>query len=177
VRKIPTATGRRAWLPGSRTLPPEKRSIILEVVVRMLFHTLIVVSVYLLLAGHNAPGGGFAAGMTTGLALVVRYLAGGRYELDEAAPVDAGRLIGLGLAIAALAAVLPMAFGGIVLQSAILETVLPVVGEVKLVTSVLFDIGVYLVVVGLVLDLLRALGAQIDRDIQRALREAEGSPA
>lgn len=177
VRKIPTATGRRAWLPGSRTLPPEKRSIILEVVVRMLFHTLLVVSIYLLLAGHNAPGGGFAAGMTTGLALVVRYLAGGRYELNEAAPVDAGRLIGLGLAIAALAAVLPMAFGGIVLQSAILETVLPVVGEVKLVTSVLFDIGVYLVVVGLVLDLLRALGAQIDRDIQRALREAEASPA
>ena len=42
--------------------------------------------------------------MVTGLALVVRYLAGGRYELDEAAPVDAGRLIGGGLAVAALAA-------------------------------------------------------------------------
>ncbi|NHC23631.1 Na+/H+ antiporter subunit A [Nocardioides sp. IC4_145] len=173
VKKVPTAPGRRAWLPGSRTLPPEKRSIIFEVMTRLVFHTLVVISIYLLLAGHNAPGGGFAAGMTTGLALVVRYLAGGRYELNEAAPVDAGRLIGSGLAIAALAAVVPMAFGGEVLQSAVFDVPLGPLGKLHLVTSVGFDIGVYLVVVGLVLDLLRALGSHIDRDIQRALREAE----
>ncbi|WP_193612264.1 Na+/H+ antiporter subunit A [Nocardioides lijunqiniae] len=173
VQKIATRPGRRAWLPGSRTLSPDKRSIIFEVIVRLIFHTLVVISIYLLLAGHNAPGGGFAAGMTTGLALVVRYLAGGRYELDEAAPVDAGRLIGSGLAIAALAALLPMAFGGEVLQSAVVDVPLLFLGELHLVTSVLFDVGVYLVVVGLVLDLLRALGSHIDRDIQRARRRAE----
>nr|WP_220451333.1 Na+/H+ antiporter subunit A [Nocardioides dongkuii] len=177
VKKIATRPGRRAWLPGSRTLPPDKRSIIFEVMVRLVFHTLVVISLYLLLAGHNAPGGGFAAGMTTGLALVVRYLAGGRYELDEAAPVDAGRLIGSGLAIAALAAVFPMAFGGEVLQSAVLDVPLWFLGELHLVTSVLFDVGVYLVVVGLVLDLLRALGAHIDRDIQRSRRRAEAEAA
>ncbi|NYE38227.1 multicomponent Na+:H+ antiporter subunit A [Nocardioides cavernae] len=173
VTKIPTGRGRRAWLPGSRTLAPEKRSIIFEVVVRLVFHSLVVISIYLLLAGHNAPGGGFAAGMTTGLALVVRYLAGGRYELDEAAPVDAGRLIGGGLAVAAVAALFPLAFGGVVLQSAVVDVPLPLLGELHLVTSVLFDVGVYLVVVGLVLDLLRALGSHIDRDIQRARRQAE----
>jgi multicomponent Na+:H+ antiporter subunit A len=172
VEKVATGPGRRAWLPGSRTLPPDKRSIIFEVVVRLLFHTLVVISIYLLLVGHNEPGGGFAAGMTTGLALVVRYLAGGRYELDEAAPVDAGRLIGAGLAVAALAALLPMAFGGVVLQSAVIDVHLPLLGDLHLVSSVLFDVGVYLVVVGLVLDLLRALGSHIDRDIQRARREA-----
>ncbi|MBC9731620.1 Na+/H+ antiporter subunit A [Nocardioides marmotae] len=177
VPKVPTAPGRRAWLPGSRTLPPDKRSIIFEVMTRLVFHTLVVISIYLLLAGHNAPGGGFAAGMTTGLALVVRYLAGGRYELNEAAPVDAGRLIGSGLAIAALAAVIPMAFGGEVLQSAVFDVPLGPLGTLHLVTSVGFDIGVYLVVVGLVLDLLRALGSHIDRDIQRALREAEEARA
>ena len=132
---------------------------------------------YLLLVGHNEPGGGFAAGMTTGLALVVRYLAGGRYELDEAAPVDAGRLIGGGLAVAALAALLPMAFGGVVLQSAVIDLHLPLLGDLHLVSSVLFDVGVYLVVVGLVLDLLRALGSHIDRDIQRAMREAQAEAA
>jgi multicomponent Na+:H+ antiporter subunit A len=115
--------------------------------------------------------------MTTGLALVVRYLAGGRYELDEAAPVDAGRLIGGGLAVAALAALLPMAFGGVVLQSAVIDLHLPLLGDLHLVSSVLFDVGVYLVVVGLVLDLLRALGSHIDRDIQRAMREAEAEAA
>lgn len=173
VEKVATGPGRRAWLPGSRTLPPDKRSIIFEVIVRLLFHTLVVISIYLLLVGHNEPGGGFAAGMTTGLALVVRYLAGGRYELDEAAPVDAGRLIGAGLAVAALAALLPMAFGGVVLQSAVIDLHLPLLGDLHLVSSVLFDVGVYLVVVGLVLDLLRALGSHIDRDIQRAMRAAQ----
>ncbi|GAA1917801.1 Na+/H+ antiporter subunit A [Nocardioides hwasunensis] len=177
VTKVPTGPGRRAWLPGSRTMAPEKRSIIFEVVVRLVFHTLIVISIYFLLAGHNDPGGGFAAGMTTGLALVVRYLAGGRYELDEAAPVDAGRLIGAGLSVAALSALLPMAFGGVVLQSAIIDVPIPLLGELHLVTSVLFDVGVYLVVVGLVLDLLRALGSHIDRDIKRTRRETEAAAA
>lgn len=177
VPKVPTGPGRRAWLPGSRTLAPEKRSIIFEVVVRLLFHALVVISIYFLLAGHNDPGGGFAAGMTTGLALVVRYLAGGRYELDEAAPVDAGRLIGAGLVVAALSALLPLAFGGVVLQSAIVDIPIPLLGELHLVTSVLFDVGVYLVVVGLVLDLLRALGSHIDRDINRARREEEAAAA
>jgi len=169
----PPTPGRRSWLAGPRTLPPEKRSIVFEVITRLLFHTLVVVSVYLLVAGHNAPGGGFAAGMMTGLALVIRYLAGGRYELDEAAPVDAGRFIGAGLAIAALSALVPMAFGGVVFQSAAFDLSLPLLGTLHVVSSVLFDVGVYLVVVGLVLDLLRALGSQIDRQILREQRAAE----
>ncbi|NPC97077.1 Na+/H+ antiporter subunit A [Nocardioides sp. zg-DK7169] len=173
VRKQPTSPGRRPWLAAPRTLPPESRSIIFEVVTRLMFHTIVVFSIYLLLVGHNEPGGGFAAGMVTGLALVVRYLVGGRYELDEAAPVDAGRLIGGGLAVAALAAVLPLAFGGSILQSAIVDLHLPALGKLHLVTSALFDIGVYLVVVGLVLDLLRALGSHIDRQVVRARRESE----
>ncbi len=177
VTKLSTRPGRRAWLPGSRTLPPEKRSIIFEVITRLLFHTLIVISIYLLVAGHNLPGGGFAAGMMTGLALVVRYLVGGRYELDEAAPVDAGRLIGAGLAIAALSALLPLAFGGAVLQSAVVDVHLPGLGDLHLVSSAVFDVGVYLVVVGLVLDLLRALGSQIDRQILRDQREAAEVPS
>ena len=67
-----------------------------------------------------------------------------------------------------------MAFGGVVLQSAVIDLHLPLLGDLHLVSSVLFDVGVYLVVVGLVLDLLRALGSHIDRDIQRAMREARG---
>lgn len=173
VSKQPTAPGRRVWLPAPRTMAPEKRSIIFEVVTRLVFHTIIVFSVYLLLVGHNAPGGGFAGGLTAGLALVVRYLAGGRYELDEAFPVDAGRVIGGGLAVAASAAIIPVAFGGTILQSAVVHFTVPILGEVHLVSSALFDIGVYLVVLGLVLDLLRALGSQIDRQIQRE----QGGPA
>jgi multicomponent Na+:H+ antiporter subunit A len=163
----PPAPRRPVWLPGGRTLAPERRSIIFEVITRLVFHTIVVFSIYLLFSGHNNPGGGFAAGLVTGLALVVRYLAGGRYELDEAAPVDAGALMGTGLFIAAASGLAPLAFGGAVLQSALVDLTLPVLGEVHLVTSVFFDVGVYVLVVGLVLDLLRSLGSGIDRHIVR----------
>jgi multicomponent Na+:H+ antiporter subunit A len=170
-----SGAGRTVWLPGGRTVTPERRSIIFEVITRLVFHTIVVFSIYLLLTGHNSPGGGFAAGLVTGLALVVRYLAGGRYELDEAAPVDAGALMGTGLVVATGSGLLPLAFGGAVLQSAIIDLHLPLVGDLHLVSSTLFDVGVYLVVVGLVLDLLRSLGSGIDRHIreEEAERAAE----
>ena len=161
----PAAARRRVWLPGGRTLPPERRSVIFEVVTRLLFHTIVVFSLFLLFSGHNNPGGGFSAGLVTGLALVVRYLAGGRYELDEAAPVDAGALMGTGLFVATVSALTPLVFGGTVLQSAVVDLHLPALGTVHLVTSLFFDVGVYVLVVGLVLDLLRSLGSGIDRHI------------
>jgi multicomponent Na+:H+ antiporter subunit A len=169
--RMPTDPRRSVWLAGGGTLVPERRSIIFEVITRLIFHTIVVFSIYLLFSGHNTPGGGFAAGLVTGLALVVRYLAGGRYELDEAAPVDAGALMGTGLAIATGSGLAPLAFGGTILQSAIVDFHVPLLGDVHLVTSVFFDVGVYLVVVGLLLDLLRSLGSQIDRHILR--EEAE----
>ncbi|SNS94385.1 multisubunit sodium/proton antiporter, MrpA subunit /multisubunit sodium/proton antiporter, MrpB subunit [Geodermatophilus saharensis] len=159
--------GRRAprdrWLAATATLDPARRSVVLEVVTRLLFHTIMVFSLYLLFSGHNEPGGGFAGGLVAGLALVLRYLAGGRYELGEAAPVAPGLLLGGGLLFAGGTGVVGLALGAGVLQTAILESTLPVLGDVKLVTSLFFDIGVYLIVVGLVLDVLRSLGAELDR--------------
>lgn len=155
--------GRGSWLLAGRTLAPQNRSILLEVVVRLLFHALIVVSIYLLLVGHNAPGGGFAGGLVAGLALVARYLAGGRHELAVAAPFDAGRTLGAGLVLAAGTAILPVFFGAAPLTSAWFTVDLGPIGSFDFVTSTVFDIGVYLVVVGLVLDVLRSLGAELDR--------------
>ena len=160
-----TSLAKASWLSGGRTLDPDRRSIIFEVVTRLIFHTVVVFSLYLLFSGHNNPGGGFAAGLVTGLALLVRYLAGGRYELDEAAPIDAGVLIGAGLFVATASGLVPLAFGGVVLQSAVVDLHVPLLGDVHLVTSLFFDIGVYLVVVGLMLDLLRTLGSGIDRHL------------
>lgn len=156
----------QTWLVGGQRMRPENRSIILEVLVRVLFHTIIVVSIYLLFAGHNLPGGGFAGGLVAGMALVMRYIAGGRYELGAAAPTDAGRLLGAGMAIAVASAIVPLFFGAAPLTSVFIETELPVLGHVEFATSTLFDIGVYLVVVGLVLDVLRSLGAEVDRQSQ-----------
>jgi len=162
----PAASGRarsQEWLRGGRTLAPQRRSVVFEVATRLLFHTILVFAIWLLFSGHNAPGGGFAAGLVTGLALTVRYLAGGRYELAEAAPFHPGLLLGSGLFLATGSGLIPLLLGGEVLQSAVIDFTIPVFGEVHLVTSLFFDIGVYLVVVGLMLDVLRSLGAEIDR--------------
>ncbi|WP_396655960.1 Na+/H+ antiporter subunit A [Microbacterium sp.] len=167
------STGRRAWLVGGQRVLPENRSIMLEVIVRVLFHTIIVVSLYVLFAGHNLPGGGFAGGLIAGMALVMRYIAGGRYELGAAAPTDAGWFLGTGMAVSILCAIVPLAFGQAPLTSSFFEIELPLLGHLEFVTSTIFDIGVYLVVIGLVLDVLRSLGAEVDRQIQ-ALRPAHG---
>lgn len=156
----------RAWLVGGQRVRPENRSILLEVIVRVLFHTIIVVSLYVLFAGHNLPGGGFAGGLIAGMALVMRYVAGGRYELGAAAPTDAGRLLGVGMAIAVSCAVVPLFFGAPPLTSTFFEAELEWLGHVEFVTSTIFDFGVYLVVIGLVLDVLRSLGAEVDRQAQ-----------
>ena len=154
---------RNAWLLAGRKLAPENRSILLEVVIRLLFHALVVLSVYILFAGHNLPGGGFAGGLVAGLALAGRYLAGGRYELGAAAPMDAGKLLGVGLILAAGTATVPLVFGAPALTSAWYETAVPLLGHLEFSTSTVFDIGVYLVVIGMVLDVLRSLGAEVDR--------------
>ncbi|GAA3919176.1 Na+/H+ antiporter subunit A [Microbacterium invictum] len=159
---------RQTWLIGGQRMRPGTRSIMLEVIVRILFHTIIVVSIYLLFAGHNLPGGGFAGGLVASMALVMRYVAGGPYELGAAAPTDAGRLLGSGMALAVACAIVPIFFGQAPLTSTFFETTLPVIGHVEFVTSTLFDVGVYLVVIGLVLDVLRSLGAEVDRQAYEA---------
>ncbi|MCZ2846679.1 Na+/H+ antiporter subunit A [Modestobacter sp. VKM Ac-2978] len=162
----PTAARRAPksrWLAASSTLAPQRRSVVLEVATRFLFHPIVVFSLFLLFSGHNQPGGGFAGGLVAGLALVLRYLAGGRYELGEAARVSPGLLLGGGLLVAGGTGLAGLLLGDAVLESAYLETDVAVLGHVSLPTALFFDIGVYLIVVGLVLDVLRSLGAEQDR--------------
>ncbi|WP_430782879.1 Na+/H+ antiporter subunit A [Actinoplanes sp. G11-F43] len=168
--------GEPVWLMAGHTLEAGRRSTMLEVVTRLLFHVIILLSVYLLFTGHNTPGGGFTGGLVAGLALTVRYLAGGRFELAAAAPVDAGAVLGAGLLTAVGTGVGALVLGGEVLQSAIIDLHIPLLGHLHLVTSALFDIGVYLIVVGLVLDVLRSLGAEIDRHAQPTVPTHEKRP-
>ncbi|TJZ79383.1 Na+/H+ antiporter subunit A [Rhodococcus oryzae] len=154
------------WLRGGDLIDPRHRSLVLEITTRMIFPTMMVLSVYFFFSGHNAPGGGFAGGLTAGLALVLRYLAGGRYELGEAVPIDAGKILGLGLMFSAGTAMASLFLGAPALSSATLEVTLPLLGDIKMVTAIFFDLGVYLIVVGLVLDVLRSLGARLDAEVE-----------
>ncbi|WIY82760.1 Na+/H+ antiporter subunit A [Propionimicrobium sp. PCR01-08-3] len=162
----------RTWLPGVATLAPVRRSLVFEIGARLVFHPLLIFSLFLLFSGHNNPGGGFAGGVLAGIALVIRYLAGGRFDLALAAKVRPGVLLGLGMTLATTAALTPVLFGGTILQTTVFDFGLPIFGEVHLATALFFDIGVYLIVIGLVLDILNSLGGEIDRQA-----EAEGEEA
>ncbi len=161
----PDAPTRRAFLMAGRTLSARNRSILVEVLTRLLFHPAIIVSLYLLFVGHNLPGGGFAGGLVAGLALVSRYLAGGRFELGEALPIDAGKILGTGVILSVGTAMSSLIAGNAVLQSSWFEYDLGWFGKISIGTTTVFDIGVYLVVIGLILDVLRSLGAEIDRHL------------
>lgn len=159
---------REPWLLTGDCPDPRERTLLLEMTARVVFPTVLVFSLYLLLAGHYAPGGGFSGGLVAGLAFVLRYLAGGRQDVGAAVRVRPPVLIGSGLTIAVLTALAPVLAGNPVLASAKWAVDLPVLGSVELVTSVFLDIGVYLLLLGVVLDLLRSLGAGIEQDARAA---------
>ncbi|MEJ5887062.1 Na+/H+ antiporter subunit A [Pseudokineococcus marinus] len=167
----------RSWTRTAPSLPAERRSVIFETVTRLTFHTVVLFSLYLLFAGHNQPGGGFAGGLVAGLALMVRYLSGGRRELDRAAPVPAGLLLGSGLFLSAGVGLAAALLGYTPLQSAVRDLEVPVLGEVHLVTALFFDLGVYLLVIGLVLDVLRSLGGGVDAHIEADAAEGRATAA
>lgn len=166
----PDSTRERTWLAAGRSLAPEHRSVVFEVLARLIFHPILVLSVYLLFCAENLPGGGFIGGLVAGVALIVRYLAGGRFELAEAAPRQPGLFTGLGLFVMTAVALLGL-IDGTVLHAFEYHGHLPLFGEYHLATPVLFDFGVYLLVLGVVLDIVRALGAKVDRQIERAAAE------
>jgi multicomponent Na+:H+ antiporter subunit B len=128
----------------------------------------LVFSLYLLLVGHYGPGGGFAAGLVAGLAFVLRHIAMGGADVRATVPVRPPVIVGSGLSIAVLAAFAPVAFGAPVLASAKMAADLPLLGAISVQTSLFLDIGVYVLIVGVVLDLLRSLGAGIERDMRDA---------
>ncbi|PRX53315.1 multisubunit sodium/proton antiporter MrpA subunit /multisubunit sodium/proton antiporter MrpB subunit [Nonomuraea fuscirosea] len=157
------------WLAA--TLPRGQRALALEVVARLTFHTVLTLSVFLLFIGHSGVGGGFAGGIVAGLAITVRYLAGGRNELAVAVPAHAGVLMGAGLTLSAGTALIGLLFGRAALEMLATDVSVPLLGHVHLSTGLLFDLGVYVSIVGMVQDVLRGLGAELDRQI-----DAEETP-
>ncbi len=140
-------------------------SLILDTVTRAAFPLVLTFSLYLLFVGHNAPGGGFVGGLTAGTALVLVYAGGGIERLRAVVGVRYETLLGAGLALAAGTGLGSLLLGEPFLSSAILTWHPPLLGEVKLVTVLFFDMGVYLIVVGLVLALLTILGAHSEKDV------------
>jgi len=141
-----------------------KHLVIVDVSVRVLFPAVILGSLWLLLAGHNQPGGGFVGGIVAGAAVATRYVAGGIDEVRSISPVRPWTVLGAGLLVAAVTATIPIVLGHDVLEAASAQWDLPVIGRGKTTSALAFDIGVYLIVLGLVLMIFESFGDDLIED-------------
>lgn len=139
-------------------------SLILTVALRFIATSALVFGLYLLVAGHNQPGGGFVGGLVAGAAVVLTFVAGDLDAVRRLLPLRPWSVLGGGLVVVSAAAIAPIVLGGDVLGQDFAEVSLPVAGTVKLTSSIVFDTGVFLVVVGLVLMTFEALGEPLPPD-------------
>ena len=122
--------------------------------------TLALFAVFLLIVGHNVPGGGFAGGLLLAAALLMVFLAFGERGVRLALPAEPETLTGVGLSLALLGGIVGWLFEGAFLAYASAPVTLPLVGEFKLTTLLLFDLGVFILVVGLVATATIRLGGE-----------------
>ncbi|WP_408911383.1 Na+/H+ antiporter subunit A [Corynebacterium gottingense] len=164
-RRPTLSTNKPRWLAsGVDSETAQNRSIMVDVVTRILFPSIMLLSFYFFFSGHNAPGGGFAGGLVAALAFTLRYLAGGRAEIDEALPVDPAKILGTGILLSAACVVVPLFFGNPPLTTGYASLALPLIGEFDVPSALVFDAGVYAIVVGLTLHILGSMGAYLDHE-------------
>lgn len=119
---------------------------------------LIAIGFHFFLRGHNAPGGGFIAGLIIAVAALLIRIAQQRRLLA----VSPRTLVPLGLLIAFATGAVPMLFDSAFLKSAYGYQTWPFVGEFEWATAALFDLGVFLVVVGTTLTIINLLAETRD---------------
>lgn len=131
---------------------------IVSMVSQALLPLALLVSFYIFLRGHNMPGGGFIAGLITAVAMIQQYIAHGVEWIKPRVKVDYQNLIGLGVLIAAFTGVASWGFGYPFMTTWFDYFDIPFIGEIELASALVFDLGVYLTVVGATLMILAHLG-------------------
>lgn len=132
----------------------KSNDVMLQTFARMLIFIILAFSIYLLLAGHNNPGGGFIGGLMTASAILILYLAFDMKTIRKSIPLDFVKIIGIGLLFASLTGVVSMLFGFPYLTQFFDYFHIPLLGEVELTTALPFDLGVYFVIVGSALTII-----------------------
>jgi multicomponent K+:H+ antiporter subunit A len=144
---------------GAPLVPFERRHpVFLAMISRPILPVAILLSIFILLRGHDLPGGGFAAGLLTAVALILQYMANGVEWTSARLRMDFQKVVAAGVVLAALTGVGSMLFGRPFLTLTYDYAAVPFIGSVPLSSALLFDIGVYLTVVGAVMLILQRLG-------------------
>lgn len=132
-------------------------SLILQTATRFVFSLMLLLSIFLLIRGHNEPGGGFIGGLVAALAFVLYAIAFDVPSSRAMLHTNPRVLIGSGLLTAAFAGILALLAGDPFLTGLWWEVNLPVLGELDLSTVLIFDVGVYLAVLGVTLTIILTL--------------------
>ena len=130
------------------------------VIMKLMFPAVAVIAVFLFLRGHNLPGGGFVAGLTMALAIVIQYMAGGARWVEPRLRILPLRWMGTGLFAAAFTGAGALAAGYPFLTAGAADVTLPLIGTLHLSSVILFDFGVFAMVVGATVLILIALAHQ-----------------
>ncbi|MGJ8605665.1 MAG: monovalent cation/H+ antiporter subunit A [Marivita sp.] len=141
----------------SDDLSRDRHPMMMVVVTRVLMPIAVVVGIYIFLRGHNEPGGGFVAGLVIAIALLMQYMASGFAWTQERKKIEYHTMIGLGVVIAGLTGAGAWLAGKPFLTSAFTYVHLPPIEEFELATAMLFDLGVFLTVLGAVMLMLYSL--------------------
>lgn len=144
--------------PKGRHWAKARSSLLLQNLVRVLLPLALLVAVFVLLRGHNAPGGGFVAGLIAALIVLLHYIAHGTAWVEQRLGFEFNRLAAAGLLIAGLTGLASGLFGKPFLTSAFGHIAVPGLGEIELASAMLFDLGVFAVVLGATLSMVVGLG-------------------
>jgi multicomponent K+:H+ antiporter subunit A len=139
------------------------------VLARLLLPMAGLVSLYFLLRGHNAPGGGFVGGLVMATAVIVQYMTGGTIWVEARLRVHPLEWMGFGLLSAAGAGLVAWFWQYPFLTARSLHLHLPLLGDLHLSTVLLFDLGVYMLVVGATMLILVALAHQSLRSPRKSV--------
>ena len=141
------------------------------VLVRLVLPVAWVVAIYLLLRGHNQPGGGFIAGLVVAIAFLLQYMVAGTLWVEAHMKLRPPRWIALGQTFAVVTGLGAVVLGYPFLTSHTAHLQLPLFGEIHLPSAMFFDIGVFTVVVGATMLILTALAHQSLRSRRPARSE------
>ena len=163
------ALGIYAMLKNTALTPPpgdgqghtwtrDAHPLMLKQIARPMLPLALMISAYIFLRGHNMPGGGFIAGLITSVALVIQYIASGMEWTQDRIRIKYHNVIGLGLLFATIAGAGSLAFSYPFLTSTFGYITWPVVGKFEVASALVFDLGVYLAVIGATMLALVSIG-------------------
>ncbi|MBT5855578.1 MnhB domain-containing protein [bacterium] len=150
------------------------KSPILAFFIRYIFFFITIFAVYIFLKGHNAPGGGFIAGIIFAISLVILNMALSADEMKQILHYDPLQIATTGLFIAYGTAIAPVFFGYPFMLHKMIHLHVPLLGNLHVGTPVLLDFGVFLVVVGVTTKMTFTFSHSSDSDINTLAQDESG---